>query len=96
MPSVSIDCSDWSSLAVHFSDFFDGLGEVTISESELVFEAGYTGLSVARDGSSRSFMPLHDLAAQWDRIRLDRDERLVVLEGDSVTYTYRVPPELTS
>lgn len=94
MTSIRITREDWDELAQTFREFFADLGVVTISDDELVFDGGFTGLAVARNGSSRSFMPLHDLSASWDRVDFAADGSTVKLEGDGLAYTYRVPPGL--
>ena len=94
MPSDAIERADWDRLTDRFTAFFADLGKVEATDAELTFDAGFTGLVVARDGSSRSFMPLHELAATWDRLRFDDEARVVTLEGDGVEYSYRVPPGL--
>ena len=87
--------SDWPRVVGAFREFFDALGAVvTETEDEVAFEAGYTGLAIDRNGTSRSFMPLHDLSAAWEAIEFDYSSREVTLFGDGATYMYRVPPQL--
>ena len=94
MPSESVARSDWPTVVEAFRDFFDPLGEVVVSPDEIEFTAVFTGLAVRRDGTSKSFMPLHDLEAGWATIVFDRDAGEVRLIGAGATYTYRVPPQL--
>ena len=92
---IRIERADWSAVVDAFGRFFAGLrGAVTETEDELAFEAGFTGLAINRNGTSRSFMPLHDLSATWVAIEFDDDAHEVTLIGDGATYTYRVPPQL--
>lgn len=86
--------SEWERVAAEFSEFFGGLGEVTATDHELTFLADDTGLSLAVDGTSRSFMPLHDLGATWEQVTFDRDTWRVVLAAEGFEYTYRVPARL--
>jgi len=86
--------SDWPDLVAAFKEFFAGIGSVATSAEEAVFDAGMTGLALNRDGSSRSFMPLHGLEATWDAVVFDQESREVTLLSDSSKYVYRVPPGL--
>ena len=94
MAAESISRDDWSAVVDSFRGFFAPLGEVVASEDEVEFVADVTGLAVRRDGTSKSFMPLHDLEAAWDTIVFDRKAGEVRLIGAGATYTYRVPPKL--
>lgn len=77
-----------------FERFFSGLGHVSVSAEEAEFVAGFTGLALQRDGSSRSFMPLHNLEAGWSEVEFDYEQRLVTLRSEGTRYVYRVPPNL--
>ena len=83
--------ADWAELVSEFRDFFAPLGRVNVSDEEVEFQAGYTGLALHRDGTSRSFMPLHDLSATWEQVSFDRANLVVQLMSEQLTYTYRVP-----
>ena len=91
---ATIDRGDWQAVVERFRAFFEPLGTVEGGEDRIRFDAPMagTGLEIGKDGTSRSFMPLHDLDARWDAIRFE--EGTVVLVGDGVSYTYRVPPSL--
>lgn len=89
-----IQRADWAALLGEFERFFSGLGSVTVSEDEAEFVAGFTGLALQRDGSSRSFMPLHNLEAAWSEVEFDYDQHLVTLRSEGTRYEYRVPPNL--
>ena len=94
MNAPPIDRSAWDEVATAFSEFFDGIGTVHITDDGAAFEANGTGFSIRRDGTSRSFMPLHDLTSQWDQIRFDHEAHEVELISDSGRYLYRVPQRL--
>ena len=94
VPAEALLRSEWDRVVAAFVEFFDGLGDVTVTGDELTFDAGETGLSLAANGTSRSFMPLHDLGATWDGATFDRESRQVVLTADGMEYIYRVPPRL--
>lgn len=92
-----IDRSSWESLVLAFAACFEGLGTVVTDDRHAGFDAprAGTGLTLNRDGSSRSFMPLHDMGARWERAAFDRKRNIVVVEGEGFSYTYRIPPSLT-
>lgn len=83
--------ADWDDVVEAFSRFFQGRGEVLARGDEIEFRASVTGLSLRRDGTSRSFMPLHELGARWDEVEFDSSGGEVRLRGSQVTYTYRLP-----
>ena len=90
-----IERDEWSAVGDAFARFFEGLsGAVTKTEDEMEFDADFTGLAIHRNGTSRSFMPLHDLSARWDAIEFDDAAHEVTLIGKGATYIYRVPPQL--
>lgn len=81
-------------MIVAFREFFEPIGNVTVSPDEIEFASAVTGLAIRRDGTSRSFMPLHDLEAAWETVVFDHDGDEIKLIGAGTTYTYRVPPQL--
>lgn len=91
---VSILRSDWEKVVETFQHFFESLGELKVTAEELSFSATDTGLSLHRNGTSRSFMPLHELGARWDEVAFDKPAWQVTLLADGLEYTYRVPPRL--
>lgn len=85
----------WDDVVRQFTRFFEGLGDVEVTAESVRFSASDTGLSLSRDGSSRSFMPLHALTTRWDEVHFDDSAHEVsVVGGDGIRYTYRVPPRL--
>ena len=94
MSGKSVSRADWSAVVESFREFFEPFGEVITSVEEAEFAARGTGLAVRHDGTSKSFMPLHDLEAAWETIVFDADAGEVKLVGPNATYTYRVPPYL--
>lgn len=94
MGGLSVSRSEWRRVTAEFLEFFAGLGEVVVTDGEVNFRADDTGLSLAADGTSRSFMPLHDLGARWDRVTFDRENWRLVLAAEGFEYTYRVPTRL--
>ena len=94
MSTDAIPRESWTDVVSGFTDFFEGMGEVRITDATASFDAPETGLSVSSDGSSRSFMPLHGLTLTWDTIVFDAERSEVRLAGSGATYTYVVPPNL--
>ncbi|MDJ0955065.1 MAG: hypothetical protein QNJ81_15405 [Acidimicrobiia bacterium] len=94
MSAESVPRADWPAVVDAFRSFFEPFGEVITSAEEAEFSAQGTGLAVRHDGTSKSFMPLHDLEAAWETIVFDRKAHEVKLVGPNATYTYRVPPYL--
>ena len=91
---TTIPRNDWHAVVAAFSEFFAGVGNVTAAGDSVVFAAGDTGLSLNRDGTSQSFMPLHELGARWDAVTFDSDAATVELRSSGVSYLYRVPSRL--
>jgi hypothetical protein len=91
---TQIDRRDWPAVVDAFESFFDGIGRVSTTEAAVEFSADGTGLSLDSDGTSRSFMPLHDLSSTWNRVGFDSAARCVHVWSDTAHYTYRVPPYL--
>lgn len=89
-----LERDNWAAVTEAFRGFFAGMGAITETSAEIEFDAGFTGLAIHRNGTSRSFMPLHDLSARWEAIEFDDAAREVTLIGGSSTYVYRVPPQL--
>ncbi len=91
---ISVARTEWPAVVAAFRTFFDPLGSVTVAADEVEFAARGTGLAIRRDGTSKSFMPLHDLEAGWETIIFDHGAGEVTLRSAGTAYTYRVPPQL--
>lgn len=91
-----IDRSSWASVVSASTAFFTDLGDVETDDRSVAFSAPHagTGLTLNRDGTSTSFMPLHEMGGRWNRVTFDTAEHEVVVEGAGFSYTYRVPPAL--
>ena len=96
MSATEVDRADWDEVTSAFTDFFEGFGEVTVTGEFARFAAdtAATGLELCRDGTSRSFMPLHRLDLRWDSVRFDDERHEVQVVAAGAAYTYRVPPQL--
>lgn len=89
-----ISRADWAAVSAGFAAFFEGAGAVEIDDERATFRAEITGFSIAADGTSESFMPLHTVALGWDEIVFDRTAFEVRLTGPAGAYTYVLPPDL--
>lgn len=91
-----IDRSSWTSVETAFAAFFRDLGDVETDDRSVAFSAPHagTGLTLNRDGTSTSFMPLHEMGGRWTRVTFDSAAHEVVVDGAGFSYTYRVPPAL--
>ena len=96
MPDGPIEVArqDWPTVVASFRAFFEPFGRVVVSADEVEFGAAGTGLAIRQNGTSKSFMPLHDLEAAWETIVFDHEAGEVKLVSPAATYTYRVPPNL--
>lgn len=94
MSTQLIARSDWDAVCDAFGGFFADAGETEVDEGTATFRAAITGFTIARDGTSRSFMPLHSVELGWEEVAFDRARHEVRLIGPSGTYTYVLPPDL--
>ena len=92
--SITVSRRNWQDVVRCFGELFAGIGGVTCDSDQAEFSAADTGLSLRRDGTSQSFMPLHRLGARWDEAVFDFDASEVRLRADGVDYVYRVPRQL--
>lgn len=90
----AIPRANWDAVSREFARFFAGMGGVRIDEHVAEFTAPDTGLNLERDGTSHSFMPLHELGARWEEVAFDHDAGVVELRNGDMSYRYRVPPRL--
>ena len=84
----------WDSIAHAFHTMFEGLGEVTEDRDGIRFRTDETGLDIRRDGTSRSFMPLHASSMRWTDATFDMTNDAVMLSDGTSSYLYRVPERL--
>ena len=96
MASNHISRDQWPEVVQAFTEFLGEFGDVEATEDSVTFSApsAGTGLALSRDGTSSSFMPLHEMGGLWARVGFVRDPLAVVIEGDGFSYTYRVPGSL--
>ena len=94
---MTIDRRSWPEVVSAFEEFFGALGEVTSTDHAVSFSGlprVDTALELRRDGTSSSFMPLHDLQSTWQSVTFDGRSSEVVLTDGATSYRYRIPPIL--
>lgn len=93
-----ISITNWTELSSEFSQFFDGLGAVTVTHDCLEFQSHpnhvQTGFTVHITGFVNASMPLHGLDARFERFEFKQTPPQVMCHGQDTTYTYKVPQEL--
>tara|TARA_B100000900_G_scaffold416227_1_gene450303 strand:- start:16657 stop:16965 length:309 start_codon:yes stop_codon:yes gene_type:complete len=90
----SID--DWDSITSHFETIFGNLGEVEHTESYIRFSSYSsdvkTNININKSGDFDASMPLHGVKGMVKQVIFT--ENTVQLIGQSLNYTYRIPPEI--
>lgn len=65
-----------------------------LDDDRASFRADITGFTIAADGTSESFMPLHTASMGWEEIEFDADAHEIRISGPAGSYTYVLPPNL--
>ncbi len=90
----SID--DWDSITSHFETIFGNLGEVEHTDSYIRFSSYSsdvkTNININKNGDFDASMPLHGVRGMVKQVIFT--ENTVQLIGQSLNYTYRIPPEI--
>lgn len=96
MKSVSVN--DWNLLCISFESFFKDLGEVKVRSNALHFDSFdndvETSLHIFQTGNFAATMPLHGIDSSIQSVVFDSLKNEVRLTGNTVDYTYRIPPQL--
>lgn len=94
--STQYSIEDWESITKHFKTLFHGMGEVEQNEETIRFSSVKpnvtTSISINKDGSFDASMPLHGIGGIIENVIFT--ENSVQLTGESLNYTYRIPPEI--
>ncbi len=87
---------DWGSITSHFTSIFDSLGEIEHTDNYIRFTSFEsdvtTGININKNGKFDASMPLHGIGGKVEKIIFT--ENTVQLIGQSLDYTYRIPPEI--
>ena len=90
--------SDWYELGLKFSEMFQHLGEVTITEKHLSYSSikphVATAMMLTRDGQLVASMPLHNIDSRFERVIFDDSLESIRLIGPTFDYTYTIPSEI--
>ena len=95
---IEIRISEWGKICSAFTDMFDGLGKVDISENMISYQSiephVATGISLDNRGRLLANMPLHSIETEFDIVQISRDKTSIKLIGNSTNYVYRIPSEI--
>jgi hypothetical protein len=95
---IEIRISEWGMICSAFTDMFDGLGKVNISENMISYQSiephVATGISLDNRGRLLANMPLHSIETEFDIVQISRDKTSIKLIGNSTNYVYRIPSEI--
>ena len=87
---------DWDSISSHFTNLFNKLGDIEINEIFIRFSSFKsdvkTSISINKNGHFDASMPLHGIGGDIEQVSFT--ENSVILTGQSLNYTYRIPPEI--
>ncbi len=93
---IEYSISDWDSIASTFAEIFDKLGNIEHTNSFIRFSSFSsdvaTGININKNGAFDASMPLHGIGGKVEKIIFT--ENTVQLIGNSLDYTYRIPPEI--
>jgi len=94
--STQYSIEDWESIVKHFKTLFNGMGEINHTDKSIRFSSikpdVVTSISINKDGSFDAAMPLHGIGGIIENVIFT--ENSVQLTGESLNYTYRIPPEI--
>ena len=87
---------EWNKIVEKFTQTFNGLGTVLHNNEIASFSSKApdveTGIAIYSDGQFSASMPLHGIDSYVKKVIFTHES--ITLKGDSVDYTYRIPPEI--
>ncbi|MBL6891490.1 MAG: hypothetical protein ISR22_05515 [Candidatus Poseidoniaceae archaeon] len=96
--STQYSIEDWESIVKHFKTLFDGMGEIDHTNKSIRFSSVkpdvMTSISINKNGSFDASMPLHGAEGIVDKVSFSKSN--VIMTGQNLNYTYRIPPEILS
>lgn len=96
--STQYSIEDWESIVKHFKTLFDGMGEIDHTNKSIRFSSVkpnvMTSISINKDGSFDASMPLHGAEGIVEKVSFSKSN--VIMTGQNLNYTYRIPPEILS
>lgn len=96
--NIEVGIADWSTICSLFSEMFEGLGKVEISDEMVSFQSlkphVATGITLDSEGRILANMPLHAIETEFQVVHFPADKQSIKLTGENSTYEYRIPPEI--
>tara|TARA_B110000444_G_scaffold261487_1_gene314094 strand:+ start:8237 stop:8542 length:306 start_codon:yes stop_codon:yes gene_type:complete len=96
--STQYPIENWDLIVKHFNTLFGGLGEIIQDDKSIRFCSirpdVETSISIDRNGDFGASMPLHGAEGKIDNVLFSNSK--VILSGQNLNYTYRIPPEILS
>ena len=96
--NIEVGIADWSTICSLFSEMFEGLGKVEISDDMVSFQSlkphVATGITLDSEGRILANMPLHAIETEFQIVHFPADRQSIKLTGENSTYEYRIPPEI--
>ncbi|MAU73745.1 MAG: hypothetical protein CMA22_00670 [Euryarchaeota archaeon] len=96
--STQYSIEDWESIVKHFKTLFDGMGEIDHTNKSIRFSSVkpdvMTSISINKNGSFDASMPLHGAEGIVEKVSFSKSN--VIMTGQNLNYTYRIPPEILS
>ena len=90
------EITQWDDIVAKFTNTFNGLGTVLHNEKIASFTSKApdveTGIAIYSDGQFSASMPHHGIDSMIQKVIFSHEE--ITLKGDSIDYTYRIPPEI--
>mgnify|MGYP001228622938 FL=1 len=95
---IEVKVSDWSTICSIFSEMFEGLGRLEISEDLVSFKSlkphVATGITLDSEGRILANMPLHAIETEFQIVHFPANRQSIRLTGENSAYEYRIPPEI--
>ena len=95
---IEVKVSDWSTICSIFSEMFESLGKVEISDEMVSFQSlkphVATGITLDSEGRILANMPLHAIETEFQIVHFPADRQSIKLTGENSTYEYRIPSEI--
>jgi hypothetical protein len=89
---------DWESITSHFTELFRNLGNIENNESNIRFSSFKTdvntSININKNGKFDASMPLHGIGGEIEQVIFAGNS--IQLIGQSLNYTYRIPPEIVN
>ena len=96
--NIEVGIADWSTICSLFSEMFEGLGKIDISDDMVSFQSlkphVATGITLDREGRILANMPLHAIETEFQIVHFPADKQSIKLTGENSAYEYRIPPEI--